>query len=151
MNIPEDIWKYEIYSYLDYDSRIRLNQILSPTSRGYKKISKIKFKKHAASTSAKDIIRRLSQINNLDPGWPKTILILDFFKFIRKPLFQHVFNITSFRNNFLVKCMNLYNCKLIYRKEAEALNEEIMKAREIVGNYNENFIKCKEFLNVCGM
>lgn len=151
MNIPEDIWKHEIYSYLDYESRIKLNQVLPPSFRGYKRISSKVVKNHASSTSATAIIRRLSKINNLDLGWPKTILIIHFFKFLRKPLFQHIFNNKNFRENFLKKCCDFHSCKLIYRREEEELNDQIMKVREIIAKYNENFTRCNQFLNVCGM
>lgn len=151
MNIPEDIWKHEIYPLLDYDSRINLNQILPPAARGSKKLCKLSLKRHAASMCTADITRRIIKLNNLEAGWTKTVWIIDFFTFIRKPLFQHVFIFKDIRRQFLRKCREFKNCKEIDVQHEKLLNQQIFKARQIIGNYKEDLDKGTKFINVYDM
>jgi hypothetical protein len=151
MNIPEDIWKYEIYPFLDYDSRINLNQILPPTARGSKKLSKNALKQHGSSMTTRDITRRVIKLNNLEFGWIKTVWIIDFFTFIRKPLFQHVFHFIDFRKQFLKKCREFHNCAEIDIQHQKLLNQQIFKARKIVRTYKKENIKNNKLINVYDM
>lgn len=148
MNIPEDVWKHEIYPLLDYDSRINLNQILPPAARGSKKLCKLSVKRHAASMCVVDITRKIIRLNNLESGWTKTVWIIDFFTFMRKPLFQQLFNFKDFRRQFLRKCREFKNCKEIDIQHEKLLNQQIFKLRQIIGNYKEDFTKGKQFISV---
>jgi hypothetical protein len=148
MNIPDDVWKYEIYPLLDYNSKINLNQILPPAARGSKKLCKNALKRHAASMSVADITRRITYLNNLEFGWKKTILIIDFFTFMRKPLFQHVFNFKDFRIQFLQKCRDFRNCKEIDIQHEKLLNRQIYMLRKIIRSYTGDFNKGKRFICV---
>lgn len=150
MNIPDDIWKHEIYTLLDYDSRINLNQILPSAARGSKKLSKVSMKRHATSMCVADITRRVIRLNNLEAGWNKTVWIIDFFTFIRKPLFQHVFYFKDFRRQFLRKCREFKNCKELDIQHEKLLNQQIFMARKIIKHYKEDFTKGKHFISVYG-
>jgi hypothetical protein len=151
MNVPEDVWKYKIYPLLDYDSRINLNQILPPAARGSKKLSKLSLKQHATSSCALDITNKLVQINKLEASWIKTVLIIDLFTFLRKPLFQHVFNFKQIRRQFLKKCREFKNCKELDIQHEKLLNQQIFMAKHIIRNYKENFTNHKQIINVYDM
>jgi hypothetical protein len=148
MNIPDDIWKHEIYTFLDYDSRINLNQVLPSAARGSKKLSKNVLKRHAASMCTLDITKKIIKLNKLEGGWIKTILVIDFFTFMRNPIFQQAFYLKDFRTQFLKKCRDFHNCKEVDIHHEKLLNQQIFKARKIIKHYKDDFAKGKQFICV---
>lgn len=113
---PLEVIRYHIFLFLDYDSRINLNQCLPIWDRISKKMDKMSIRNHDRHIRIADISNRLNKINNTF-GVDKVIGLTELFKLSILPLY-----------------FTLIQENITYR------NQMISKADEFINQYNLNNI-----------
>lgn len=133
--IPFDIWKYEIYTYLDYESRYNLNCILKPEARGSKKIKDIN--QHAIECVYNSIKSRLDIIVNTPFEFMSNYLrVKGLYTLLLNPLFQPVFNLKKFREQTIAKCSEMKDSKYLDENTRTEFNELLDKLMIVVKKFN---------------
>ena len=135
MEISEDLWKYEIYPYLDYETRINLNRCLHPLSRGKKSFTKLQIKQHAVKSVTEALRTRTNKINNIISTSDKVREIKKLFTLLGTPRFQEVFHMETLRSVTMNKCSDFYN----YSPELDEIIDEL---RLIISTYSGNIHSC---------
>jgi len=138
----DDIWKYEISSYLDYETRNNLNRVLPLTGRSTKKIPLSLLKAHAAKACYPMVEKHLFACRDFlnesqcQEANARQVIIL-FEKFL-EPQILPIFYLKKLRDGTLAKCKEFYNFTFIPEDLKDQLNTIIDKLRNEISKFDPN-------------
>jgi len=135
MELPVEIWKYEIYTYLDYNSKINLNRVLKHELRGKTKMKKQDIISHIALCIAPIIKNNLLEISTQFPLFSKFKGIKALFEKLQNPFIQQIFNFKKFKETALIKCSEFYDSNLLIDEDKKELNLLIDNVRKIAESH----------------
>lgn len=98
--LPADIWKFCIFPYIDYNSKISLNKVLCEDLRVYKKWTKQEIESHYGTIVARILIPYIDKASN---KWDNLIDIYNLYVQILKPKFSILLRNKNFRKAALEK------------------------------------------------
>lgn len=140
----DDLWKYEISPYLDYETRINLNRVLPFEGRGFKKIPQKLLKGHAAkacySTVSKYVFACSDFLYNSESEEEKAEQIIILFNKFLEPQILPIFYLEQMREKALDKCNEFYNLEIISEDLKNQMNIIIDKLRIELSKFNDNVI-----------
>jgi hypothetical protein len=149
----DDVWKYEISSYLDYETRNNLNRVLPFEARLTKKIPLNLLKSHAAKACYPMVEKHLYACRDFlnesqcQEANARQVIIL-FEKFL-EPTILPIFYLKKLRDGTLDKCKQFYNFTFIPEDLKDALNTIIDKLRNEISKFDQdediNSLKVLEF------
>jgi hypothetical protein len=141
-----DIWKYEIYPLLDYDSRLNLNLVLYPDSRGSKKINSELIKAHAIHSVYATIRDKIAQLVYEDMEFSlRVIKIKTIFNLFLNPLFQPLFQIKSLREMTRQKCKEFSSATILSPEDKEEFIELEKNLQQKMDLFHDNITLSKTF------
>ena len=133
--LPCEIWKHEISSYLDTESRINLSRILNYDCRPIpKKFTNKEITRHFAQSTCSALKSKLEKIIKFKKISEKIVFVMEYFKLIqKKPIFCTILSEEIIREILLEKCEKGTKTKL--RKE---LNKDLYEIKEDLLNNTLN-------------
>jgi hypothetical protein len=132
MELPYELWKYEIYPLLDYDSRINLNLVLPPEARGRKKFKKLQIHSHGIYCIYSHLTETLDKLHDLDDITQRVNMIMKLFRLLLSPFFKPILNSKTFRTVVVEKCNEFYGSHLLTHKERKVMNSLCNKIKKVV-------------------
>jgi hypothetical protein len=139
MELPSELWKYEIYPYLDYDSRLNLNLVLDPETRGYKRINPERIRSHSAHSVYINMRDKIAALVFEDMELDVRILkIKTTFKLFLNPLFQPLFQIKSLREMTLQKCKEFSSASILSPEDREEFIDLEKRLKEKIALFQDN-------------
>ena len=117
--LPCEIWKHEISSYLDTESRINLSRILNYDCRPIpKKFTNKEITRHFAQSTCSALKSKLEKIIKFKKISEKIVFVMEYFKLIqKKPIFCTILSEEIIREILLEKCEK-------YRLDNELYNQD---------------------------
>lgn len=138
----DDLWKYEISTYLDYETRINLNRVLPFEGRGFKKIPQKLLKGHASkacySIVSKYVFACSDFLYNSESEEEKAEQIIILFNKFLEPQILPIFHLEQMREKALEKCKEFYNLEIISKNLKNQMNIIIDKLRTELSKFNDN-------------
>jgi hypothetical protein len=118
---PCEIWKHEISSYLDTESRINLSRILKYDCRPIpRKITQEKITKHFAQSTCSALKSKLQKIIDIKKRSDKIVFIMEYFNLIqKKPIFCTILSEEAIREILLEKCEQYRLDNILYNQDPE--------------------------------
>lgn len=132
MELPYELWKYEIYPLLDYESRINLNLVLPPEARGRKRFNKRQIHCHGIYCIYTRLEETLTKLHELQNFAQRVKTIVKLFRLILNPFFQPILYSKTFRKVLVEKCDEFYGSPLISHKERKVMNRLCNKTKKVV-------------------
>jgi hypothetical protein len=138
----DDIWKYEISPYLDYETRNNLNRVLPLSGRSTKKIPQKLLKGHAAkacySIVSKYVFACGDFLYNSDSEEEKAQQVIILFEKFLEPQILPIFYLEQMKKKALNKCNEFYNLEIISENLKNQMNIVIDKLRIELSKFNDD-------------
>jgi len=133
-NIPLDVIRYELFPFLDFESRVNLNQCLPPRDRVPKKFDKAFLEAHERDICISMIRSYLTSIEDMPSGDKKFKRIKKMYKLMQTPTYMSFINKhASFRAAVVNKVIEMRTAATYYdvRGSLEAKVALIKEAKKL--------------------